>query len=85
MSVRNLRAREIESKVPVPIRELRKVSASSSGETATVGGYTSRSIEFARLLAKAAGACHSPHFGGVGFEKKVDLAAERQRLQRTSA
>jgi valyl-tRNA synthetase len=41
-------------------------------------------IEFVDAsLAKAAGARHSPHFEVVVvFEKKVDPAAERQRLQK---
>jgi valyl-tRNA synthetase len=88
VSVRNLRAeRKIESKVPVPIQMFAEEGVRKLIEEnrATVERLANvEAIEFVDAsLAKAAGARHSPHFEVVVvFEKKVDPAAERQRLQK---
>ncbi len=86
--VRNLRAEmKIEPKARVPIqvfaeagvRKLIEDNRSTVERLANVEG-----IEFAAAsLAKAAGSRHSAHFEVVVvFEKKVDPAAERVRLQK---
>jgi len=87
-AVRNLRAEmKIEPKARVPIqvfaeagvRKLIEENRSTVERLANVEG-----IEFvAASLAKAAGSRHSAHFEVVVvFEKKVDAASERVRLQK---
>jgi valyl-tRNA synthetase len=86
--VRNLRAEmKVEPKVRVPIRVFAEAGVRKlieENRTTVERLANVEAIEFVPAsLAKAAGARHSAHFEVVVvFEKKMDSAAERQRLKK---
>ncbi len=88
-SVRNLRAElKVEPKVKVPIEvfaneaEIRRLIEENRGAVERLGGV--ESIKFvASSLAKVAGARSTARFDvHVVYEKKIDVAAERERLKK---
>src|SRR3984885_14967821 len=88
-SVRNLRAElKVEPKVKVPIEvfanevEIRRLIEENRGAVERLGGV--ESIKFVESsLAKVAGARSTARFDvHVIYEKKIDVAAERERLKK---
>jgi valyl-tRNA synthetase len=89
VSVRNLRAElKIEPKVKVPIEvfahelEIRKLIAANAGASERLASVSQ--ITFVKTsLAKLAGARHTARFDvHVVYERKIDLAAECERLKK---
>jgi valyl-tRNA synthetase len=89
VSVRNLRAElKVEQKQRVPIQvfteeaEIRKLIEQNQGSVERLAGI--EKIEFVKnSLAKLSGARHTARFDvHVIYERKIDIAAERERLKK---